>query len=87
MRTIKTPPFRRASSGSPVRRRQLGVDTQHGPNTPLRNEAVTDTELLKANISLCWTVPYKVFQVAPSCSVDTPGGFDLSTIRLQLYLP
>ena len=47
----------------------------------------TDANVLKAEISLNWTGPYKVLAVGPSTPVDTPDDFPLGDKLLYLGLP
>ena len=47
----------------------------------------TDTNVLKAKLSLTWTGPYKVLAVGPCSSSDTPDGSPLGAKFLYWDLP
>ena len=55
----------------------------------IRQGAKTDTDakVLKAELSLIWTAPYKVLAVGPCTPADTPDGSLLSDKLLYLDLP
>ena len=50
-------------------------------------KANTDAKVLKAQLALNWTGPYKVLAVGPWSSADTPDGSPIGDNLLYLDLP